>query len=328
MIVFTVKPGLETTAIREAVENGFYAKQCGSGLICTQNNGFDTTDNLCFPSWQLMNPEELSLKNIKPVVCVDEWFRNVIRNESIIAPWLLIWLVSSDNGYIPDLRKAHLLCDVMKKRISRIVKLASLDIPEAGTLLNGLFVAENQAGSLWISRHALFYGQRRMKDDPAAPSRSYLKIEEAFSVCNRYPQQGEKVVDLGAAPGGWSWSAAKRGAYVLAIDNGPLKKGAAADPRIKHIRADAFTWRPDVPVDWLLCDMVDDPSRVLGLVRQWFENRWCRFGIINFKYGHADPLFVLKNARGPKGLAPFAKRMLCRHLYHDREEITLMAEAK
>ena len=42
------------------------------------------------------------------------------------------------------------------------------------------------------------------------------------------PMPGERVCDLGAAPGGWSYSAAKRGASVVAVDNGPLKGGALA----------------------------------------------------------------------------------------------------
>ena len=53
-----------------------------------------------------------------------------------------------------------------------------------------------------------------MADNPAAPSRSYLKIEEAYGILGREPAQGETVADLGAAPGGWSFSAAKRGAKV------------------------------------------------------------------------------------------------------------------
>ena len=88
-----------------------------------------------------------------------------------------------------------------------------------------------------------------------------------FSAANPLP--GESVADLGAAPGGWSYSAAKRGARVLAVDNGPLKGGAAGHPRIEHRRADAFGFHPGPGerFDWLLCDLVEEPHHVLqGIV--------------------------------------------------------------
>ena len=64
----------------------------------------------------------------------------------------------------------------------------------------------------FASTEAFFNGQRRMADDPLAPSRSYLKAEEAYLILGQEPAAGETVADLGAAPGGWSYSAARRGA--------------------------------------------------------------------------------------------------------------------
>src|SRR5205085_3415482 len=99
-------------------------------------------------------------------------------------------------------------------------------------------------GRAFIAREAFVHGPRRMADDDLAPSRSYLKVEEAYVVLGREPQPGETVCDLGAAPGGWSYSAAKRGAQVIAIDNGPLKGGALDRPLIEHRREDAFKFSP------------------------------------------------------------------------------------
>jgi 23S rRNA (cytidine2498-2'-O)-methyltransferase len=166
-----------------------------------------------------------------------------------------------------------------------------------------------------------------MKDDPQAPSRSYLKVEEAFAIFGKAPQSGQRVADLGAAPGGWSWAAARRGAEVWAIDNGPLKKAAATHALIHHVRADAFVWTPPAGgVDWLLCDMVEQPIKVMRRVRSWFENRWCRCAVINFKYGHADALKVLGMVGSSAGMGDVSRRLVCRHLFHDREEITVMVE--
>jgi 23S rRNA (cytidine2498-2'-O)-methyltransferase len=142
------------------------------------------------------------------------------------------------------------------------------------------------------------------------------------------PQPGETVVDLGAAPGGWSYSAARRGAQVLAVDNGPLKGGALGHPRIEHRREDAFGFRP-VPggtFDWLFCDLVEEPHHVLrNLVAPWLAQGWCRRFVVNLKFGRTDPLALLKELRAAD--SPFVRHAAAfriRHLYHDREEFTVV----
>src|SRR5207244_2667751 len=95
----------------------------------------------------------------------------------------------------------------------------------------------------------------------------------------REPQPGEAVVDLGAAPGGWSYSAAKRGARVIAVDNGPLKGGALQHPAITHRMEDAFRFAPAAgeTIDWLFCDLVEEPHHVVrDIVAPWLTRRWCR----------------------------------------------------
>jgi 23S rRNA (cytidine2498-2'-O)-methyltransferase len=175
-------------------------------------------------------------------------------------------------------------------------------------------------------------GQRRMADDPLAPSRSYLKVEEAFVVFGREPAAGETVCDLGAAPGGWSYSAAKRGARVVAVDNGPLKGGALDHPLIEHRREDAFKFAvPDGEAfDWMFCDLVEDPHHVLNnLVAPWLERGWCRRFVVILKFGRTDPLALLREVRAPGAVfARRAQNLRLRHLYHDREEFTLVGDVR
>jgi 23S rRNA (cytidine2498-2'-O)-methyltransferase len=163
-----------------------------------------------------------------------------------------------------------------------------------------------------------------MADDPQAPSRSYLKAEEAYAVLGREPAAGETVADLGAAPGGWSYSAARRGARVTAVDNGPMKAGGL-HPGIAHRMEDAFSFRPDAPVDWLFCDMVEDPERVAGLVERWLKEGWCRRLVVNLKFGRADPLAVLRRA---ESLRRHCADFKVRHLFHDREELTVVGSSR
>jgi len=159
-----------------------------------------------------------------------------------------------------------------------------------------------------------------------APSRSYLKVEEAYGVLGREPAAGETVVDLGAAPGGWSYSAAKRGARVLAIDNGPLKGGALGHPAIEHRREDAFRFEPPAGgVDWLFCDLVEEPHHVLQhIVAPWLGRGGCRWFVINLKFGRVDPIALLRELGAET--SPFVRYgagVRIRHLYHDREEFTV-----
>jgi 23S rRNA C2498 (ribose-2'-O)-methylase RlmM len=175
-------------------------------------------------------------------------------------------------------------------------------------------------------------GIHRMPADPQAPSRSYLKIEEALDVMRQIhlvgnPRPNETVVDLGAAPGGWTWAFVKRGCRVYAVDNGPLKlqsQGELGGEAI-HLREDGLGFRPQRPADWLLSDMLIAPGQALGLLRRWLSGGWARHLVVNIKLPQADPLVALAPIvdylRGVPGL-----RFHLRQLYHDRREVTLMGE--
>jgi 23S rRNA (cytidine2498-2'-O)-methyltransferase len=203
-----------------------------------------------------------------------------------------------------------------------------------------LFVYFADFGRVFVAREAFVHGQRRMADDELAPSRSYLKVEEAYIVLGREPQPGETVCDLGAAPGGWSYSAAKRGARVVAIDNGPLKGGALDHPQIEHRQVDAFGFAPssaqaqvgrpagDAGFDWLFCDLVEEPHHVLEhIVAPWLARGWCRRLVVNLKFGRVDAIALLRELRAPDSpLIRHAPGTRIRHLYHDREEFTLVGE--
>jgi 23S rRNA (cytidine2498-2'-O)-methyltransferase len=326
MDLLTVKPGFESTAILECATAGF--SDCVSdskGIVIAKEISGDAVSSLCFSSWYIESCQSVKTgSGSSGVQFVADWFCEAIRSEKITEPWNVVWLRFSDNGFLPDISSVNRLFELLKKRISRIVKLADSAYPPLNVSIKGLFVVEKNRNELYVSRNAVFFGPRRMRDDSAAPSRSYLKIEEAFSVMGYQPRTGERVVDLGAAPGGWSYAAAKRGALVSAIDNGPMKNGAAQNSNIEHIRADAFRWQPRNPVQWLFCDMVEEPSRVIALVKQWIGNKWCSNAIVNLKCGHTEPYDILKLVKSPGGFSSMVKECTCSHLYHDRDEFTVM----
>ena len=175
-------------------------------------------------------------------------------------------------------------------------------------------------------------GIPRLKMPREAPSRSTLKLVEAlFEMLNDAERatrlkSGMRAVDLGAAPGGWSWQLAKHGLLVTAIDNGSLDKALLAGGMVEHLREDGFHYKPKRPVDWLVCDMIESPSRIATLVGEWAASGLCRESIFNLKlpmkkrYEEAQRCRDIIAARLEQAGMPHTLRM--KQLYHDREEVT------
>ncbi|NTV29531.1 MAG: rRNA methyltransferase, partial [Candidatus Omnitrophica bacterium] len=219
----------------------------------------------------------------------------------------------------------------LRRKMSRVAKLAESGIPCGPKPAEGFFVHFIGHNQVQVSFRAFSQGQQRMKMDPQAPSRSYLKLEEAFHIFGSEPQAGETVVDLGAAPGGWTYSALKRGALVTAVDNGPLKEPVLSHSGVLHLRTDALKYQPESGgcVDWLLCDVLEQPDFILNLLKRWLGEQRCRRFVVNLKIGRTDPIPVLRDILdNRRGIAQHCSILKVRQLYHDREEITLMGDAR
>lgn len=175
-------------------------------------------------------------------------------------------------------------------------------------------------------------GVPRLKLHADAPSRSALKLEEALLVLLHPDERrqrlraGMRAADLGAAPGGWTWVLTRHGLHVTAIDNGPLRPHVLATGQVEHLRTDGFTWQPPQPLDWLVCDMVEQPRRVTERMATWLREGWCRQALFNLKLPMKkrwqETVLCLDLLRAQAG-RPLTVR--ARQLYHDREEITVLA---
>lgn len=114
-------------------------------------------------------------------------------------------------------------------------------------------------------------GEVSFTPSPEPPSRAYLKLWELFTVHHVMPPPGARVIDLGGAPGGWTWVLAKQGCFVTAVDRAALAPQVAALPKIRTLKQDAFkvTMAETGPVDWLFSDLICYPARLLELIHQW-----------------------------------------------------------
>ena len=132
------------------------------------------------------------------------------------------------------------------------------------------------------------------------------------------------AVDLGAAPGGWTWQLVRRHVKVTAVDNGNLDPALADTGLVRHRREDGLRFRPPEPVDWMVCDMVEQPSRVAELAARWIREGWCRETIFNLKLPMKRRREEVESCRGriARILEGVDFRLRLKHLYHDREEIT------
>lgn len=335
-MLLTCQSGFEAWLARELTElHGVAVTDKGPGWVRAAVEGAAAArplEELTFAHLSLLAPVEFRGDSVNALANqISAYLLEKLRGERVEGTWPNIWLGPHELvGLGRRISAVEAACgEQLKKRLARVAKLATPDLPRGRGLVRGLFVFFADFGRVLVAREAFVHGQRRMADDELAPSRSYLKVEEAYIILGREPAAGETVCDLGAAPGGWSYSAAKHGAHVVAIDNGPLKGGALDHPQIEHLREDAFRYAPPQgqPFDWLFCDMVEEPHHVLrDIVEPWIERGWCRRFVVNLKFGRVDAIGLLRELRAPNAPLARSRSLRIRHLYHDREEFTLVGE--
>ncbi|MGE3174613.1 MAG: SAM-dependent methyltransferase [Planctomycetota bacterium] len=158
-----------------------------------------------------------------------------------------------------------------------------------------------------------------VEDKLGPPSRAYLKLWEALTLLRRWPAKGERCVDLGASPGGWTWVLGNLGADVLAIDKAPLDPAVAAMPGVTTRRESAFALAPEAvgPVDWLFSDVICYPERLLDLVERWRRSGLVRHFVCTVKFQGAEHHAAARSFAAIPG-----SRLV--HLHHNRHELTWM----
>lgn len=337
MRVLLCRPGCEDFLVREAAAADMAAVVGGAGLVRLEApaaaGAVRPAGGWAFADTDLVDAREVTGGSVNALAAaLVDWFGDRVRGETVAGTWPCVFTATDNEPGL--MRRAAAVQrafeEQLRRRLGRVARLASPSRPAGRGPAHGLFVVFTAFDRMLATREAWLGGQRRMADDDLAPSRSYLKVEEAYGLLGRAPAPGETVCDLGAAPGGWSYSAAKRGAQVTAVDNGPLKGGALGHPLIEHLRGDAFAVRPasGQRFDWLFCDLVEEPHHVLrGLVEPWLAGRWCRRFVIVLKFGRTDPPVLLRELRAEDSpLRRHAPGTITAHLHHNRDEFAVIGE--
>jgi 23S rRNA (cytidine2498-2'-O)-methyltransferase len=101
------------------------------------------------------------------------------------------------------------------------------------------------------------------------------------------------------------------------VDRAPLDPAVAALPGVTLRQESAFGIDPaaEPAVDWLFCDVIAYPARLLTLVRAWIDSGRARRVICTLKFqGPTDHETAEAFAAIPGG------RLL--HLFHNKHELT------
>ncbi len=178
-------------------------------------------------------------------------------------------------------------------------------------------------------------GIKRLKMPQNAPSRSVLKLEEAMNSFFTKSQQEALFktsmlsVDLGACPGGWTYQLVQHGLNVEAVDHGLIDDNLMQTGKVKHFSEDGFKYRPvHGHVDWLVCDMIEQPTRVSQLILQWMMSGWANASIFNLKLPmskRAKVVFPILDDIKSKLLGKYPDAIIkAKHLYHNRDEVTVL----
>jgi len=246
--------------------------------------------------------------------------------DTCTPPWRSVWIE------YPDTNEGKALSTLARALTARLPPALRESMrPDAATrlrvfLLDGAtaYVGESDAR---VADWPL--GIPRLRMPPGAPSRSTLKLAEAFEVflgadAHDLLRPGMHAVDLGAAPGGWTWQLAQRGLHVVAVDNGPLKGSIRDDPLVRHVHDDAFRYQPRRPVDWLVCDVVEQPIRIATLAARWVAAGLARRAIFNLKLPMKKRYDEVRRCEQhvEAALRGLPHALAMRQLYHDREEVT------
>ncbi|MGL4856374.1 23S rRNA (cytidine(2498)-2'-O)-methyltransferase RlmM [Plesiomonas sp.] len=342
------RPGFEKECAAEITDKaaqhgvyGFPRVKDNSGYVLFECYQYEDADKLA----QLVPFKELIFA--RQILVVGELLKNLPAEDRITPIVGMLTNVIDGPGElrveVPDTNEAKELTKFCRKfsvPLRSALRSAGILLPKENPyrpVLHVFFIAPGccYVGYSYSNNNSPFYmGIPRLKFPSDAPSRSTLKLEEAFHLFIPHDEWDERLgsgmwaVDLGACPGGWTYQLVKRSMFVYAVDNGPMAESLMMTGQVTHICEDGFKFEPPRQnIAWLVCDMVEKPAKVAARMTEWLVNGWCREAIFNLKlpmkkrYEEVNHILEkLRLALKDKGVNV---QIAAKQLYHDREEVTV-----
>lgn len=138
----------------------------------------------------------------------------------------------------------------------------------------------------------------------AAPSRAYLKIEEALRWSGADPKPGEVALEVGSAPGGACFALLERGLVVHGVDPGEMADVVLASPRFVHHKLPVGALKRDAlprPVHWFLLDVnlaapvaLKYAERVIGPLKKTLRGAFLTLKLNSLREAEALPALVAR----------------------------------
>jgi 23S rRNA (cytidine2498-2'-O)-methyltransferase len=149
------------------------------------------------------------------------------------------------------------------------------------------------------------------------PSRAYLKLWEALTLGSSMPGNGDKCLEIGASPGGWTWVLANLKAEVISVDRTELAPSVAAMKGVHFVKGDAFSMTPSKVgvVDWIFSDVACFPEKLLEWVQVWIASGKCTKFICTLKFQGENSYAIVNEFSKIEG-----SRIL--HLGNNKHELT------
>ena len=225
----------------------------------------------------------------------------------------------------------------LRQSLRKINKLTHKENPHK-PVLHLFFTATDAAYagySLSNNNSALPLGILRLKMPHDAPSRSTLKLDEAFQTFIPKNEHDERLrgslhaVDLGACPGGWTYQLVRRSMFVEAVDNGAMDQGLMDSGLVTYCPEDGFKFKARKNnIYWLVCDMIEQPQKVAKLMAQWVASGRCKEAMFNLKLpmkkryeSVQESLSIIDDEINAQQAGKY--QLQVKHLYHNREEVTV-----
>jgi len=291
---------------------------------------------------------------LKRLIFARQWFVTLTdkialpdynRVEAIVDELGIDWQYADLRMETPDSNDGKSLSKFCRKlavplrQALRKKKILTEKNDNEGAILHALFFSGSEVilgFSLGHNTSPHVMGIPRLRFPSQAPSRSTLKLDEAFlyfipkEEWDTRLTSGMNAVDLGSAPGGWTYQLVRRGMMVTAVDNGPMAESLMESGQVKHKTMDGFKYIPmKQNVYWLVCDMIEQPKKVAKLMSEWLLNGYCKEAMFNLKLPMkgryqqvVDDLQLMKDAFSQAGVK---YELYAKHLYYDREEVTVHA---